>query len=345
VLTHDPALAAPAGNGRSAPRRRTSRHAAEAAGAVALAVSLLAAFVLTDRADTSIRLEPNRVGFIAAKSGRVTRSFVVGREPRALAVGFGSVWVADYRDTTVTRLDRRTGDPATIPVGGHPTGIVAAAGAVWVWTLEGLLVRIDPRFDERAGSIRLPAQSDHLGVSVGGIASGGGFLWVTAPPSTAIRVEPANPRRHVPIVLPGGVDGPIAYADGRAWIAGSGEVVPVDAQSLAAGPGLPVGDAHGVVFADGALWVVSGGPAHVGGVGQALRRVNVESRLIDYLFRVGGNPAAVTTAAGWIWTASRSDGTISRIDPRANRVVDTISVGASPTALAADPDGVWVAVE
>jgi streptogramin lyase len=325
--------------------RRTGRRAAVVAGALALVVSVVVGFVLIDHGRASIRLTPNHVGFIAARSGQVTRSFPVGREPRALALGFGSVWVADYRDTTVMRLDRRTGDAATIPVGGHPTGIVAADGAVWVWTLEGLLVRVDPRFDERTGSIRLPAQGDHLGVSSGGIAAGGGFVWVTAPPTTGVRVEPANPRRHVRLVLPAGASGPIAYADGRAWIAGSGEVVPVDAQSLAAGPGLPVGDAHGVVFADGALWVVSGGPGHVGGVDQALRRVNVESRLIDYLFRVGGNPAAVTAAAGSIWAASRSDGTLSRIDPRANRVVDTMSLGASPTALAADADGVWVAVE
>jgi DNA-binding SARP family transcriptional activator/streptogramin lyase len=349
VLTHDPALVAPpggpTGNGQSVARRLTGRRAAVVVGAVWLAVSVLLVVVLTDHGQTSIRLAPNRVGFIAAKSDRVTKSFPVGREPRALALGFGSVWVADYRDTTVTRIDRRTGNAVTIPVGGHPTGIATAGGGVWVWTLEGLLVRIDPRFDEPASPIRLPAQNEHVGVSSGGIAAGGGFLWVAAPPTTGIRVESANPRRHVPIDLPAGAAGPIAYWDDRAWVAGSGQVIAVDAQTMAAEPGISVGDARGLAFANGALWVVSGGPGHVGGVVEALRRVNVESGLIDYQFGVGGDPAAVTAAAGSIWAASRSDGTVSRVDPRRNQVIDTISLGASPTALAADADGVWVAVQ
>jgi YVTN family beta-propeller protein len=83
----------------------------------------------------------------------------------------------------------------------------------------------------------------------------------------------------------------------------------------------------------------------VGGVVQALRRVNLETGLVDYLIGVGGDPSAVTVAAGSIWAASRSDGTVSRVDPTQNKVVDTISLGASPTALAADADGVWVTVQ
>jgi YVTN family beta-propeller protein len=149
----------------------------------------------------------------------------------------------------------------------------------------------------------------------------------------------------VPFVLPAGASGPIVYSDGRAWVAGAGQVVPIDARTLTAERGIRVGDARGLAFASGALWVVSGGPGHLGGVVQALRRVNVESGLIDYLFRVGGDPSAVTAAAGSIWVASRGDGTVTRVDPTTNELVGTIEVGASPTALAADSDGVWVAVQ
>jgi DNA-binding SARP family transcriptional activator/DNA-binding beta-propeller fold protein YncE len=349
VLTHDPALAAPprrpVRNGRPAADRLIKGWRAGAVVAAAgLAVSLLLAFVLADRGHTSIRLAPNHIGFIDARSGRVTRSFAVGREPRALALGFGSVWVADYRDQTITRVDPRTGTTATIPVGGNPTGIATAGGAVWAWTLEGLLVRIDPRFNEADRSIRLQAQTEHVGM-LGGIVAGGGFLWVAAPPTAVFRVDTANPRRHARFVPAAGAGGPIAYWDDRAWVAGSGEVVPVDARTLTEDTEISVGDARGLAFADGSLWVVSGGPGHMGGVVQALRRVNLESGLIDYPFRVGSDPFAVTVAAGSIWAASRSDGTVSRIDPSQNKLVETVSVGASPTALAADRDGVWVVVE
>jgi YVTN family beta-propeller protein len=232
----------------------------------------------------------------------------------------------------------------TIPVGGNPTGVATAGGAVWAWTLEGLLVPIDPRFNEADRPIRLQPQTEHVG-ELGGIAAGGGFLWVAAPPTTVFRIDTANPRRHVTFVPAAGARGPIAYWSNRAWVAGSGDVVPVDARMLTEDTEIAVGDARGLAFADGSLWVVSGGPAHMGGVVQALRRVNLQSGLIDYPFRVGSDPFAVAIAAGSIWAASRSDGTVSRVDPTQNKVVETISVGASPTALAADKDGVWVVVE
>ena len=44
-----------------------------------------------------------------------------------------------------------------------------------------------------------------------------------------------------------------------------------------------------------------------------------------------------------IWVAARSDGTVYRVDPAQNRVVDTIAVGAKPTGLARADDGIWVA--
>jgi DNA-binding SARP family transcriptional activator/outer membrane protein assembly factor BamB len=50
-----------------------------------------------------------------------------------LAHGFGSIWVASYDLGEVERLDPETGDIiARIKVGGHPAGIAAGAGRVWV---------------------------------------------------------------------------------------------------------------------------------------------------------------------------------------------------------------------
>jgi DNA-binding beta-propeller fold protein YncE len=60
---------------------------------------------------------------------------------------------------------------------------------------------------------------------------------------------------------------------------------------------------------------------------------------------VGKDPVAVVAAAGWIWVAGENDGTVSQVDPTRARLLSTIKLGAHPTALAADRDGVWVAVE
>jgi DNA-binding SARP family transcriptional activator len=347
ILTHDPTMEAPPRAARALPvRRRLLRWRVLAlASLVALAVSLGLAFALQGQEEPSLQLGSNSVGFIDADSGRVTRSFPVGREPRALAVGFGSVWVANYRDQIVTRIDRAAGHPLAIPVPGHPTGIAAFQSSIWVWTLEGLLVPIDPRFNEPGRRIRLQAQAANVvGKVLGGIAADGGFLWVAAPPTSVIRIDPTDPLRLRTIVPDAGAQGPIACRRDEAWVAGSDQVFPIDAPTGIPGSGIPVGDVRDLVLAHGKLWVVSGGPAHVGGVAQALRRVDPHTRLVEATIQVGSDPISVAAAGGSIWVAARTDGTIERVDPAQNRVVDTIPVGAKPSALAAADDGVWVAV-
>jgi YVTN family beta-propeller protein len=339
---------APAAVGQGPPRPHRSaarRRLLAIATVIPLAVAAGLAFTLSGGAHhPTMLLAQNSVGFIDAKSDRVTRSFPVGREPRALAVAFGSIWVANYADTTVTRIDRTTGHTSTIPVYGHPTGIVAFRTSIWVWTLEGLLVAVDPRFDTSGHPIHLQAQAPNAGKVLGGIATGGGFLWAAAPPETVIRIDPADPSHFLPIVPDAGVQGPIDYRDGQAWVAGSDKVFPIDAQTGIARSTIPVGIARDLTVTDTDLWIVSGDASHIGGVGPALRRLDLESRLIADTIVVGRDAVSVTAAGGSIWVASGSDGTVSRIDPEHNRVVDSISVGESPTALAADENGVWIAV-
>jgi len=49
------------------------------------------------------------------------------------ASGEGAVWVANYDEGTIVRVDPRTGDVvSTIKVGGHPSGIAVGHGRVWV---------------------------------------------------------------------------------------------------------------------------------------------------------------------------------------------------------------------
>jgi serine/threonine-protein kinase len=67
-------------------------------------------------------------------TNRPSGTFPTGRQPSAIAVGEGAVWVANSRDGTVTRYDPETADIATIRVGGTPVGLAVGQGAVWVVT-------------------------------------------------------------------------------------------------------------------------------------------------------------------------------------------------------------------
>jgi hypothetical protein len=117
---------------------------------------------------------------------------------------------------------------------------------------------------------------------------------------------------------------------------------------IAAATGIPeagtrVGVVQALAFGAGGLWVVSGGPAHVGGITQALRRVDPHTGLVLATIAVGSDPVSVVAAGGSVWVASRTDGVIERVDPVRDRVVERIAVGAKPIALAASGSGVWVA--
>jgi DNA-binding SARP family transcriptional activator len=365
ILAHDQQLTAPARArpelAASAPARLRREPALPVVAlivvvvALALALAFAVVFALQPNHPASIRLAPDSVGFVDAASGRVTRSFAVGRGPDALAVARGSLWVANEQDETVTRIDPATGRSVVVAVGGHPTGLVAAPGTIWVWTLEHTLVPIDPRFDSAGAAIRLAADvigmraeggSTGVGGGVtlrGGVAVGGGFVWAAAPLVTIVRVDANDLSQRKAIVPDYGVQGAIAYKDGRLWVGGGDQVFPIVAATGVPEVGARVGVVRDLAFGAGSLWVVSGGVAHVGGIDQALRRVDPSSQLVLATIAVGSDPEAIAVAGGSVWVASRTDGAIERVNPGRNLVVETIALGAKPVALAAAPNGVWVA--
>jgi virginiamycin B lyase len=69
---------------------------------------------------------------IDAETETVSSTIQVRERPEDVAVGAGSVWVANS-DGTVTRIDTKTREVvATIDLGVSPGGIAFGAGMVWV---------------------------------------------------------------------------------------------------------------------------------------------------------------------------------------------------------------------
>lgn len=59
---------------------------------------------------------------------------------------------------------------------------------------------------------------------------------------------------------------------------------------------------------------------------------------------VGDEPVGLAAGEGAIWVANSSDGTLSRIDPETNSVVETIEVGHRPLGITVGNGLVWVTV-
>ena len=63
----------------------------------------------------------------------ITMTAEIDDEPSAVAVAFGSVWVASSFEKTVQRLDVETGkERARIELGATPSGLAVTDDAVWV---------------------------------------------------------------------------------------------------------------------------------------------------------------------------------------------------------------------
>jgi YVTN family beta-propeller protein len=109
---------------------------------------------------------------IDARSGRARR-IPVGRFPLGLAVGFGSVWVAQKEDNTVRRIDPITGRTRrVIAVGHQPNSVAVGQQSILVTNeCDGTVSRIDPATNRVVGTIELGYHPRDVEVR-------GGFAWL-----------------------------------------------------------------------------------------------------------------------------------------------------------------------
>ena len=110
----------------------------------------------------------------------------VGDAPSSVAVGAGAVWVANFNDDDVVRVDPLSGKAtAKIPVGNGPFSVAVGEGAVWVANqFDDAVVRIDPGTNRVGKSI--PVGDRPVAVAVGE-----GAVWVfNSIAGTVARIDP-----------------------------------------------------------------------------------------------------------------------------------------------------------
>ena len=119
--------------------------------------------------DTVIRIDPQT-------NQLASDPIQTGRAPLSLAVGEGSMWVANHDAHTITRIDLATHQVvANISVPSEPHRIAYGEGAVWVanWHINSV-TRIDPKTNQVVGD-PIP-----IGFPAGNMAAGLGSVWVTS---------------------------------------------------------------------------------------------------------------------------------------------------------------------
>jgi DNA-binding beta-propeller fold protein YncE/predicted Ser/Thr protein kinase len=145
---------------------------------VDVAFGLEALWIVDRETDSIIEVDPSTI--------QKQRPITVGKEPTAIAVGGDSLWVTNFGDDTVTRVQipgrGQTPTLTHIPVADGPVDVAFGEGAVWVASqLDRTVSRIDPESNDVEAEIEIGNEPQRL-------AAGEGSVWVTvrAPDEPAV---------------------------------------------------------------------------------------------------------------------------------------------------------------
>ena len=143
---------------------------------------------------------------------QATEVVTTGDGPAAIAAGFGDLWVADYFENTVSRIEPSGAVAETIPVLRGASAVAVGEGAVWVAaSLDDKLVRIDPQTNAVVTAI-------DVGRYPVGIAVGAGAVWVAnRDDGTVSRIDPES-NEVVERIEVGSRPAGIAFAAGSVWV-------------------------------------------------------------------------------------------------------------------------------
>jgi class 3 adenylate cyclase len=322
--------------------RSRRRLAALVAGGLALIGGVAAAVVvLTAGGGSGAAATPgvNMIGRIDPGKNRFAGARItVGSRPTGIVAGAGAVWVTNYADRTVSRVDLRRGVVVATPaVGGTPTGVAFGAGSVWITTGFGLqsgasgsVVRLIAANNQLAPPLELPSGAQ-------GIAFDDASFWVTNTNENTVRpIDPGTNSVGRPVVVG---DKPEAVAaDGRGvWVANtlSGTITHLSPDGRRLGTTALRSQPTAVALGEDGVWVASR-------TGATLTRLDPATGDVEATIALAAAPNAVAAGAGGAWVTMA--GAVQRIDPRTNRVVATVPVPGVADGVAIEDDGVWVTV-
>lgn len=166
--------------------------------------------------------------------------------------GFGSVWVTDFDDSVVRRLDPSSGAVlAIVHVAGNPIGVTAAGGSVWVAAhRRGLVYRIDPATNQVTKSLRIGPDGPSGAMRMA--AEGTSVFVDVFSTSTVVQIDARTGSVRTRIAVRGLTACGRLIPDGRSlWVTGCREDDRVARIDLHTGKVI-VSDALGA-YADGAL--------------------------------------------------------------------------------------------
>lgn len=279
---------------------------------------------------------------IAVGGGSSTRAgagITVGNSPDGIAIGQGSVWIANAGDATVTRIDEKSAKVlGTLSYANRsePAAAITLFGStLWVADSNAGVVK---RFDAINGNpFGTPI---NVGGRPAGITFASGYIWVTSSDNdTVTRIDGGSQSpvgRPIPV---GRSPERIGGGLNSVWAANSGEgtITRIDASTGQVIATITVGG-HPVAtsIANGDLWVVND-------TNNSVTRFDALSGAPNGgPIPVGTSPKRITAGTDSLWVTNSGDGTVSRISATTGQVLARIPVGGHPDVITVRRGLVWV---
>jgi DNA-binding SARP family transcriptional activator/outer membrane protein assembly factor BamB len=288
---------------------------------------------------TQPAVPPDSVAVIDPQRSRVVGHVLVGRRPVALAIGHGSVWVANADDGTVSRIDPDRGDVVrTIGIGAPAIDLAVATDAVWVANgSDGTISRIDPSVDAVVEAIDLRGSSELAWNPTYAIDADDDSVWVAAGPHHVLLIDPAT-NAPVASIDVGRVPIGVALGEEALWVVTTAQrALRVEPHTNTATTEVPIGYPIALTAGKEAVWVSDSR-------GQ-IWRINADTGTVTQTTPVGRGLVGLCATDGAVFAADNTDGTVVQIDPRDGRVVGRVPVGHAPTDVAASDGTVWVSIQ
>jgi outer membrane protein assembly factor BamB len=282
-------------------------------------------------------------------TNRVAASYGVSAHPTVVTTARNRVWLGDFRDGSLWRLDPARGDLQRFTTTGEPRDIAAVGDYVYVAGdaenfIDGTVTRYDALTGARDDAVKLLACS---------IAGRNGVLWAagcplidrisTGPgPMRVLRVVPVpfqEPRTAETIRM---AMRDMAIGEGALWVLGDSvdrRVFRADVQTgeLLGTTFLPFAP-HSIAVGEGAVWVT-------GSIDDVVARLDPRTGRRVQTIHVGSGAGGVAVGAGAVWVASALAREVARIDPVTGAVVARTPVDGSPRQVAVGAGGVWVTAD
>jgi len=252
----------------------------------------------------------NTVTRIDPRTNRIMGNVIVGARPcSGLAVGFGSLWVPNCGDQTVSQVNLKTGKVAAtwpLSIGNSEGGIATGAGSFWMMTdAKGTLARIDPATNAVIARTQIAPGSY-------AVAFGNDAVWITSTEQNLLTRVNAKTNAIETTIPIGQKPRFLAVGEGSVWTLnqGDGTISRVDMRTntlvATIEAGLP-GDGGEIAVGEGSVWATM--------IEIPLTRIDPTANTVVQQF-VGKGGDSVRVGHGSVWLTDLKAGRLLRLDPQ-----------------------------